>query len=77
MLKNLNMKKPQNTINLTHQFYTKYSRNYLHKKRRLTFRRNYHLLMIKTHLSYVKCNNLLHTFNVYKIPAQEHQVVDS
>ena len=29
------------------------------------------------HLSYVKYNDLLHTFNVYKILAKEYQVVDS
>ena len=28
------------------------------------------------HWNYFKCNELLHTLNVYKIPRKEHQVVD-
>ena len=28
------------------------------------------------HGSYFKYNNLLHTLNVYEIPAKEHQVAD-
>ena len=38
--------------------------------------KNYQLLLTKAHWSYFKYNDLLHTLNVYKIPAKEHQVVD-
>ena len=36
---------------------------------------NYFLII--THWSYFKYNDLLHMLNVYKIPATEHQVIDS
>ena len=36
---------------------------------------NYFLII--RHWSYFKYNDLLHMLNVYKIPASEHQVVDS
>ena len=32
--------------------------------------------MIKTHWSFSKYNDLLHSLNVYKIPGKEHQVVE-
>ena len=35
------------------------------------------IYLITTHWSYFKCNNLNQTLNVYKIPAKEHQVVDT
>ena len=38
--------------------------------------KNYWLLYIKMHGSYFKYNDLLHTLNVYEIPAKEHQVAD-
>ena len=34
------------------------------------------LFLIVTLWSYWKCKDLLHTLNVYKIPAKEHKVVD-
>ena len=38
--------------------------------------RNWQLFLILTHWSYCKCEDTLHTLNVFKIPAKEHQVVD-
>ena len=38
--------------------------------------RNWQLFLILTHWSYCKCEDILHTLNVYKVPAKEHQVVD-
>ena len=35
--------------------------------------RNSQLFFILTHWSYSKCKDILQTFNVYKIPAKEHQ----
>ena len=34
------------------------------------------LLMIRTHRSYFKYNDVLHTLNGYKIPGKEHQIID-
>ena len=39
--------------------------------------KNYQILLILTHWSYSKCNDVWHTLNVYIIPAKKHQVVDS
>ena len=39
--------------------------------------RGYHrVFLIKTHWSFSKYNDLLHSLNVYKIPGKEHQVVE-
>ena len=40
------------------------------------FRRNWKLFLILKFWNYRKCKVLLHTLNVYKIPAKEHKVVD-
>ena len=44
--------------------------------RHICLGRNCQLFLILTHWSYSKCKDILHTLNVYKIPAKEHQVVD-
>ena len=36
-----------------------------------------HLSLIVTHWSYFKYYDLLHTLNVYIIPAKENEIVDS
>ena len=38
--------------------------------------RNSKLFLIITLWSYSKCKGLLHTLNVYKIPAKKHKAVD-
>ena len=40
-------------------------------------RRDYNLLLIITHWSYFKCNDMLHSLNVYKSFSNKLQVVDS
>ena len=37
--------------------------------------RNWQLFLILKHWSYSKCKKILQTLYVYKIPAEEHQVV--
>ena len=48
----------------------------INSPKRLCLWKNYCLLLLKTHRSNFKCNDLLHMLNIYKIPAKEHQVVD-
>ena len=38
--------------------------------------RNWQLLLILTHWTYSNCKDILHTLNLFKIIAKEHQVVD-
>ena len=40
-----------------------------------SLRRNWQLFLTLTLWSYSKCKDVLHTFNVYKIPAKDYKIV--